>query len=156
MIGTLIAKRSILRGFEAMNRHDLPAFMAAWRDDASFIYPGDVPASGIFAGKPAVERWFRSFFAQFPRIRFDVRDVCVRNLFDAVGTNVVAARWDVELTSREGRTGRNDGVTVIELHRGSVHRVQDFIFDLGESFRLIWGVAEAAEAKRALTQQTSR
>jgi ketosteroid isomerase-like protein len=155
MIGALLAKRSILRGFEAMNRHDLPRFMAAWCDDASFIYPGDVPASGTFAGKAAVERWFRSFFEQFPHIRFDVRDVCVGNVFDMIGTNVVAARWDLELKNRAGRAGRNNGVTVIEIHRGRVYRVQDFIFDLGESFRLNWGVTQVPEAKQAATSGTS-
>ncbi len=155
MIGALIAKRSILGGFEAMNRHDLSRFLAAWRDDASFIYPGDVPASGTFAGKAAVESWFRRFFDQFPHIRFDVRDVCVRNVFDAIGTNVVAARWDLELTNRAGRTGRNNGVTVIELHRGHVCRVQDYIFDLGESFRLNWGVTQVPEAKPVATSDTS-
>jgi ketosteroid isomerase-like protein len=90
MVGTLVAKRALAGAFAALNRHDLANFMAAWRDDGTFIYPGEVPESGTFQGKSAVEGWFRRFFEQFPTIQFDVQAVCVRNIFDFVGNNVAA------------------------------------------------------------------
>lgn len=138
MIGALVAKRALAKAFEALNRHDLAAFMSAWRADAVFEYPGDIPESGTFTGKHEVEGWFRMFFTQFPSIRFDVRDVCVRNLFDVVGSNVVAVHWDIHLTNRQGRQGENSGVTVVTLHHGRVVRAKDYIFDLHENFRLNW------------------
>jgi ketosteroid isomerase-like protein len=138
MIGALVAKKAIAGAFEAMNRHDLPKFMSAWRDDGVFVYPGEIPASGTFRGKSAVEGWFRNFFDQFPRIQFDVQDVCVRNIFALTGTNVVAVHWHIHLTNREGRVGENSGVTVITIKGGKVISVKDFIFDLGENFRLNW------------------
>ena len=113
MIGAVVARKAIAAAFEAMNRHDLPKFMSAWRDDGVFVYPGEIPASGTFQGKSAVEGWFRNFFDQFPRIQFDVQDICVRNIFALTGTNVVAVHWSIHLTNRQGRVGENSGVTVI-------------------------------------------
>jgi ketosteroid isomerase-like protein len=138
MIGTLMARKALAGAFAALGDHDLPRFMAAWRDDGVFIYPGDIRQSGTFSGRSAVEEWFRGFFAQFPRIRFDVHDICVRSLFDLVGTNVAAVHWDVHLTNREGREGGNAGVTVVTIQRGKVVQAKDYIFDLGDNFRRNW------------------
>jgi len=141
MIGALVARKAIANAFEALNRHDLTKFMSAWRDDGAFIYPGEIPASGTFRGKSAVEGWFRNFFDQFPRIQFDVQDICVRNISALTGTNVVAVHWNIQLTNRDGRVGQNSGVTVISIKGGKVFLVKDFIFDLGENFKLNWGAA---------------
>jgi ketosteroid isomerase-like protein len=123
MIGALIARRAIAGSFEALNRHDLARFMSAWREDGTFVYPGEIPASGTFKGISAVEGWFRNFFDQFP------------------GTNVVAVHWNLQLRNRSGRAGQNSGVTVISINGGKVVMVRDFIFDLGENFKLNWGAA---------------
>ncbi len=143
-IGALVAKKALAGAFEALNRHDLPKFMSAWRDDGVFIYPGEIPESGTSQGKSAVEGWFRRFFEQYPRIQFDVQDICVRNIFDLTGTNVAAVHWNIQLTNRQGRVGQNSGVTVISIKGGKVFRVKDFIFDLGENFKQNWGAAAAA------------
>jgi ketosteroid isomerase-like protein len=139
MVGAVVARKALARAFDALNQHDLARFMAAWRDDGVFVYPGDIPESGVFEGRSAVEGWFRRFFQQFPTIQFDVRDICVRNLLDVVGTNVVAVHWNIRLINQEGREGQNSGVTVVSIERGKVVFVKDFIFDLGENFRLNWG-----------------
>ncbi len=141
MIGALIARRALAGAFDALNRHDLPRFMSAWREDGTFVYPGEIPESGTFQGRSAVEGWFRRFFEQFPGIRFDIQDVCVRNIFDVSGTNVVAVHWTIQLTNREGRIGQNSGVTVVSLAGGKVFLVKDFIFDLGDNFRRNWGAS---------------
>lgn len=138
MIGALMARKALAGAFDALNRHDLPKFMGAWRDDGVFIYPGEIAESGTFRGKSAVEGWFRRFFEQFPEIRFDIQDICVRNILDLRGTNVVAVHWNLQLTNREGRVGQNSGVTVIRIEGGKVFLVKDFVFDLGENFRRNW------------------
>jgi ketosteroid isomerase-like protein len=51
MIGALVAKKALAHAFDALNRHDLPKFMSAWRDDGTFVYPGEIPESGTFQGK---------------------------------------------------------------------------------------------------------
>jgi ketosteroid isomerase-like protein len=138
MIGAIIAKKTIANSFEALNRHDLSGFMSSWRDDGVFIYPGELPESGPFMGKSAVEGWFRNFFKQFPKIQFNIQDICVRNIFALTGNNIVAVHWNILLTNREGREGQNSGVTVINVKGGKVSQVKDFIFDLGENFKLNW------------------
>jgi len=141
MIGALIAKKALAGAFGNLDRHDLEKFMSAWREDGEFVYPGDIPESGSFKGKGAVEGWFRRFFEQFPKIHFELRDVCVRSLFDLAGTNTVAVHWDIHLTNKEGREGLNSGVTVVEIQGGKVVRAKDYIFDLGENFRKNWSAA---------------
>jgi ketosteroid isomerase-like protein len=138
MIGAIVARKALADAFDALNRHDLPEFMKAWRDDGVFVYPGEIPESGTFQGKSAVEGWFRHFFEQFPGIRFDIQDICVRNIFDLAGTNVVAVHWNIQLTNRDGRVGQNSGVTVVNIKRGKVFLVKDFIFDLGDNFMRNW------------------
>ena len=141
MIGAIVAKKALAGAFEALNHHDLFKFMSAWRNDGVFIYPGEIPESGTFRGRDAVEGWFRGFFDQFPSIRFDIKDICVRNIFDLTGSNVVAVHWDLQLTNRQGRVGQNSGVTVVTIQGGKVVLAKDFIFDLGENFKLNWGAA---------------
>jgi len=138
MIGALIAKKVLARGFDALNRHDLPVFMSAWHEDGVFIYPGDIPESGTFQGKNAVEGWFRRFFEQYPTIRFDVQSICVANIFDLRGNNEVAVHWNIELTNQDGRVGENSGVTMVNIKGGKAVKAKDFIFDLGDNFRVNW------------------
>ena len=140
MIGVFIAKKTIANSFEAINQHNLSKFMSAWRDDGVYIYPGEIPESGTFKGRDAVEGWFRNYFDQFPTIQFDIQNICVRNIFDLTGTNVVAVHWDLQFINRDGRVGKNSGVTEINAKRGKVFLVKDFIFDQGEkNFKLMWG-----------------
>ena len=141
MIGAILAKRGVGDGYKAMNRHDLPAVMADWHDDAVFTYPGDIPASGTFEGKSVIEAWFRRYFEQFPEVRFEVLDVCVRDIFDMVGNNVIIGHWNVQVTSQEGQTGSWSGVSIFTLQRGKVTDLKDIIFDVGDEFRRCWGAA---------------
>ena len=139
MIGTLIAKKSIAASFEALNRQDLNTFMSGWREDGVFVYPGEIPESGTYNGKDAVEGWFRNFFDKHQKIHFDLQAICVKNIFDLSGTNVVAVHWNVYLTNRDGVEVQNSGVTVIQIKGGKAYHVKDFIFDLGENFKRNWG-----------------
>ena len=141
MIGTIVAKKNLVRSFQAMNNHDIDEFMSGWRDDGVFIYPGEIPVSGTFEGRDAVEKWFQNFFDHYTKIKFDVQDICLKNIFDLTGNNVAAVHWNIELTNRDGREGQNSGVTVITIEGGKVVRVKDFMFDLGQNFKLNWGAS---------------
>jgi ketosteroid isomerase-like protein len=141
MIGAIIARKAAANAFRALSQHDLEGFMSAWRDDGVLLYPGEMYASGTFTGKSAVEEWCRKFFAQYPKIQFDVQQICVKNIFAFTGTNVLAVHWNIYLTNRTGRVGQNSGVSVISLKEGKVIQVKDFVFDLGENFKLNWGAA---------------
>ncbi|GIV96904.1 MAG: hypothetical protein KatS3mg057_1561 [Herpetosiphonaceae bacterium] len=141
MIGAWLAQRKTPAIYAAFNRHDLKAVLANFADDVTFVFPGDVRTSGVHIGKEAVGRWFERFFEQFPTLRFTVHRVTVANLFDLVGNNVVATRWDVEVVNRDGWQGQNSGVTVTTLRGGKAVHIQDFIFDTGPAFRTAWSEA---------------
>jgi hypothetical protein len=141
MVGAILAKRGVAEGYNAMNRRDLPAMMEDWHDDATFVYPGNVPASGTFKGKRVIEAWFRRYFEQFPEVSFEVLDICVRDIFDMVGNNVIIGHWNVQVSSLEGQTGGWSGVSIFTLRRGKVIALKDVIFDVGDEFRRCWGAA---------------
>ena len=143
MIGAMIAKQKISSAFDALNNRDFEAFLAAWRDDCTFIYPGDLPVSGKMEGKPAIEKWFKNFMDQFPKIKFTLKNVCVDNVFDFMGTNTVAAHWDIEYTNKDGKEIHNSGVSIIKIKFGKVELVTDYYFDTGEKFKTAWGVTKA-------------
>ena len=141
MIGALIAKNKVSSAFDALNRRDFSAFLSAWRDDCVFIYPGDISVSGKMEGKASIKKWFQNFMEQFPKIKFTLKNICVENIFDFVGTNVVMAHWDVDFTNRDGKEIQNSGVTVINIKLGKASLVIDYILDTGDKFKTAWGVS---------------
>jgi ketosteroid isomerase-like protein len=142
VVGALIVKRRVAGAFAALNRRDLDAFLRDWSDDASKVFPGDLSVSGTFSGKAKIREWYEGFFRQFPSLRFAVRNICVERMWDVIGSNVVAARWEIDLTNGIGGRSQNSGVTIITVERGKVVHVHDYIFDTGQPFREVWGEAE--------------
>ena len=138
MIGALIVKKSILKGYDSLNKRDLKGFMSSWHKDSVFIYPGDIYVSGTFEGKVEVKQWFKRFMDQFAEIKFEVHNVCIENPFDLIGNNVATAAWNVTLKKHDGTTVRNTGVTQLMIKAGKTMKVQDFLFNLGENFHKAW------------------
>lgn len=141
MIGALLAQRGVRRTYDALNARDLDRFLAAWADDATFTFPGDVWSSGTFEGKPAVRGWFEAFLERFPRLRFEVDHVCVARPLALGASQHLTAHWRIDLTSRDGVSNRNEGITLIRLHRGRVAAARDFLASTGDDFRRVWGEA---------------
>ena len=138
MIGAWIAKRNVPAAFAALNNHDIRVFLKDWRNDATFVYPGDITVSGTYTGRDAISRWFQNMMDQFPSIEFRVKHVAVTNLLDLTGNNVVVAEWEVTMTNKDGFSGENSGITVITTKMGKAVHVKDYIFDTGEAWRKAW------------------
>lgn len=139
MLGVLMARRKIRRSVKALNRRELASYMDGWAEDGVMQFPGAIPGvSGTHVGKAAVRAFFQRMFEQFPVIRFISRHVLVQNPM-ALGSNVIAMQWDLEVVNREGLEGRNSGVTMATIRRGKVVHLQDFIFDTGDRFHAAWG-----------------
>lgn len=140
MIGVFLAKKAILNLFEGLSQHDLSKVMSVTQDDVVYVYPGEIPnVSGTFKGRDAVEGWLRNLFDQFPRIQFDIQNICFQNIFDFTGTNVIAVHWNLQVTNRDGRVGNDSGVSVINIKRGKAFLVTEFIFDQSENLTQGWG-----------------
>jgi ketosteroid isomerase-like protein len=139
MIGALIAKSKVTSSYDSLNSGDIKSFLANWHDEAEWVYPGDVSASGEFKGKKAIEEWFQKYMDQFTSAKIIPRSVCVKNLFDFVGTNVVSVSWDEALTNKEGNQFQLTGVTIITLKFGKATHAQEYIFNTDKEIRKAWG-----------------
>lgn len=140
MIGAMIAKHKVSSAFNALNNRDFQTFLSAWRDDCVFNYPGKVPMSGTHEGIDAIQKWFQKFLDQFPTIEFTVQNLCVDNIFDFVGTNTVAAHWDLKLIKQDNTELRNSGVTVIKIKFGKAEMVTDYFFDTHDKLKIAWDI----------------
>ena len=138
MIGALIAKSKVTSSYDLLNNRDIKNFLANWQDDATWIYPGDISASGEYKGKQAIEEWFQRFLDQFPTMKITLKNVCVKNILDFVGTNVVTVEWAEENINKDGNKVQFRGVTVITLKFGKATHVIDYVFNTNEYFRKAW------------------
>lgn len=140
MIGAIIAKIQVRKGFDLFSRRELEKFLKVWREDAYLVYPGDVPASGTHQGKDAIRKWFMNFLECSPEFRFTVKNICIDNIFDLIGTNTIAVYWEFDSTTRAGDKWHNSGFTMLSIRFGKIVSCRDFIFDTGPEFRKAWGV----------------
>ena len=152
MIGALIAKYKINHAYDALNRRDFEAFLSDWRDDCTFVYPGNLPVSGKFEGKDAIAKWFKNFLDQFPQLTFTVKNLCIDNVFDFVGTNTVAAHWDIDYTNKDGKKIQNSGVSIIKIKFGKAELVTDYYFDTGDKFRTAWSVTKTESVETVVEE----
>jgi ketosteroid isomerase-like protein len=139
MIGALIAKSKVTSSYDLLNNRDIKSFLANWHDDATWVYPGEISAGGEFKGKQAIEEWFQKFLDQFPTMKITPKNVCVKNILDLVGTNVVTVEWDEKNITKEGNKVQFSGVTVITLKFGKAVHARDYIFNTDEETRKAWG-----------------
>ena len=137
MLGAIIAKRKVRSAFEYFNDRDMEKFLSLWDDNAIFIYPGNVSASGTNTGKTAVSAWFNNLMNAGPSVHFSLKSICVDNIFDLFGTNVITVEWDNSVTSRKGTNMIVSGVSVVRIKKGKVIKVCDYIFD-SELLPIAW------------------
>jgi len=138
MIGAIIGKRKVRLQYDYLNRHATKAFMAGFAKDATFVYPGNVSASGEIKGKKAIEKWFHKFMEQFPKVNITVKNIYIQNIFALGPTNVFAVEWDEAVTNKEGKSFQYSGVTTINIKRGKATSVREYIFD-NEVLKKAWG-----------------
>lgn len=140
MIGAIIAKQSMISGFNALNEGDLEKFMKAWSENSTWIYPGKVKAGGRFVGKADIKRWFGEFIRQFPQRKFTLNHIGVENIFDMIGNNTISVQWDLELTNKDGINITNSGVTIIKIKASKVVQGEDFLETSdGNDYKRAWG-----------------
>lgn len=138
MIGAILAKMLGRRSYDAINRGDVAGIMANWHDEASLTYPGSLSVSGTRKRRDAIEAWFRHFTEAVPIRAFKLLSISVQNIFDIVGTNVIAVEWEDRPVNRTGESFYVRGVTVAATRRGKITASTVYIFDPSVLPR-IWG-----------------
>lgn len=129
MLGAILARREVVKGFERIGRHDLDAVMHMFHDDGVFDFPGDTVMGGRFEGKDEIRAWFSRWFERMPEISFTLCHISVENIVAMGSSNVVHVEWAVDETDREGTSYHVTGVTAFEIEGGKARRVKDYIFD---------------------------
>ena len=129
MIGAVMAKKMARSAFDTINRHDLTKSMSGFAENATWVFPGNVPISGEAKGKIAIEAAFAKWMERFPKINFTIKEVFVSNIFAMGATNNIAVEWDIVETDREGKEFLNRGVTTVRVKGGKVVAMTDYIFD---------------------------
>lgn len=138
MIGAVLAKKMAQSGFDTTNQRDLDKSMAGWAEDATWIFPGNIPISGEWKGKKAIEAGFAKWMEQFPKIHFTVKEVFVSNIFALGATNNIAVEWDIAETNLQGRESHNSGVTITKVKGGKVVAMKDYVFNT-DIMKEAWG-----------------
>jgi ketosteroid isomerase-like protein len=142
MIGAIIAKKKVRSLFDSLNWRDLDALLANWSEAAIYVYPGGFSYSGAFEGKESIKGWYQRFLEQFPQAIFDVKNICIQKLCPVnFGTNTVVVEWDGMFTNRDRKEFRNRGTTVVNIEKGKIMKVHQYIFD-AEVDRKAWGEAK--------------
>ena len=119
MIGAIIAKKKVRSSFDSLNWRNLDAFLANWSEAATYVYPGNLSASGEFKGKESIKEWYENFMEQFPQAIFDIKNICVEKLCPInLRTNSVIVEWDGLFTNRDRQEFKNSGVTVFNIEKG--------------------------------------
>ena len=130
MIGAFIAKQKVKSAFSYFNDGNMEKFLSLWSENATFTYPGNLSVSGTKEGKVAISNWFNNLMDAGPSVHFSLKSICVNNIFDMVGTNVIAVEWDNSVTNRKGLNMLVKGVSVVRIKFGKISEVCDYIFDL--------------------------
>jgi len=138
MIGALMVKKIIPKGYDLLNKGNLAEFMKDWADDSVFVFPGNVKVSGTIKGKSEIEKWFKHMFEQFPKRKFTVKNAFIRNICAFGATNSAAVEWEIEYSNKNGKEYKNFGVTVIEMKKGKAVAVRDY-FRFTEYLKEAWG-----------------
>lgn len=138
MIGALFAKLLTRRSFDAINKGDVDSLLASWHEDAVLTYSGKLSVSGTREGKQAIRTWFQHFKERVPTRTFRPRAVCVENIFDVFGTNVVAIVWEDRPINKNGRKFYVRGVTVSRIRWGKVVEATIYVLEQ-DLLSEIWG-----------------
>ncbi len=137
MLGAIFAKQKVRTAFSYFNDRNMDKFLSMWDDNAVFTYPGNVSVSGTNEGKRAVSAWFENLMNAGPSVHFAIKNICVSNIFDLIGTNVITVEWDNSVTNRKGNKMLVSGVSVVRIKKGKILEVCDYIFD-PEKLRTAW------------------
>jgi ketosteroid isomerase-like protein len=137
MIGAIVLKLMAGSGMKEWNRRDISKILSHFTDDAIYIYPGNMPVSGMRKGKKALEEFFNRYLEQFPELDFKIKTTCVKNIFDPCFCNTVAIEFESSYTNKHGEFFQNSGVSVFKVKWGKVTHMQDYYFDV-EKLQQAW------------------
>jgi ketosteroid isomerase-like protein len=138
MIGGLLAKQIVRRGYAALNLCDVDGVMALFADDAVLEFPGSSALAGRYEGSDAIRHFFVERCARVDRLHFTLTHVAVTETLTLGTSNTVLVEWVLAETMADGRAHHVSGVTSLHLHGGKVVRAREYVFEQ-EALEEAWG-----------------
>lgn len=132
MIASMIAKRMVHSAITMMNQDDfdVDAFFAKWADDAVWNGTSELGVGETIKGKKAIADWFRRWKEEFPKRKFDVKNICF-SAWPLSPTNVCTVQWSLTQTDKQGKEFKYDGVTVSHTRNLKVVHASEYISFVG-------------------------
>ena len=150
MIGAIILKSMLDRtGTDQINQRDIEQLLSHWTDDATLIYPGNLPFSGELRGRPMLTAFFEIYLEQFPQLEFTAQDTFISNMFAIGFSNTVAIETAIKYTNRWGDTFENSVTSILKLKHAKVWYDKDYYFDL-DTLNKAWEGADLSRLNRYL------
>ena len=128
MIASMLAKRMVRSGILMMNQDDfdVDALLKQWADDGIWDGTSELGVGETIKGKKAIADWFRRWKEEFPKRKFEVKNICF-SAWPLCPTNVTTVQWSLAQTDKQGREFKYDGVTVIHTRNMKIVRVTEHI-----------------------------
>jgi ketosteroid isomerase-like protein len=103
MIGGLLAKQMVRRGFAALNLCDVDGVMALFADDAVLEFPGTSALAGRYEGAEAIRHFLVERCARVERLHYTLTHVAVTETLTLGTSNTVLVEWVLVETMPDGR-----------------------------------------------------
>jgi ketosteroid isomerase-like protein len=129
MIGGLLVKQLVRRGFAALNLCDVDGVMALFADDAILEFPGSSTLAGRYEGAEAIRHFFVERCARVERLHYTLTHVAVTETLTLGTSNTVLVEWVLVETMADGQAHHVSGVTSLHLHDGKVVRAREYVHE---------------------------
>jgi hypothetical protein len=104
MIGAILTRIGVRRGWEAANRRDLDYLDRYVADEAVIEIPGRPPIGGRFVGKAAFREANQRWMDSLASFEYRVINVALTNPFALGLSNTIFTEFELVETTHDGRT----------------------------------------------------
>jgi hypothetical protein len=146
MIGALILKLGLRRGWDAYNRCDLGYFERYLADDVVLEQPGSPPIGGRVVGKAAWREAMQAWFDAVPDFHYRVLHTALDRPWALGLTNTVITEFELSETNAAGESRVTRGIDVSEMRRGKLVAERTYMLDPDGEEAFLSAVGQQATA----------
>jgi len=106
---------------------DVDAILAMGHDDLVWDSTSDVGVGETLRGKKAVADWIRRWKEEFPKRKYDVKNICFSSWPLNFLNNVIMMQWTLTQTDKQGKTFKYDGATVMHMKNLKLIHATEYI-----------------------------
>jgi ketosteroid isomerase-like protein len=119
-----IVRRLVRQGFKQMSQGNFEAVLKLFAPTVHFVFPGKHALEADFHDVQTARQWFQRFSRLFPGLQLEPQVILVNGW---PWNTVVATRFIVRATLKDGRSYRNAGGQFLRLRWGRI--VEDYLYE---------------------------